>query len=42
MRSEQRGGHTVGVEVTNVSAHGFWLLVGDGERFLSCRTRRRA
>lgn len=23
------------VEVTNVSAHGFWLFVGEGEHFLS-------
>ena len=35
MRSAQRGKRTSGVEVTNVSAHGFWLLLGDRELFLS-------
>ena len=35
MRSVQRGGNTLAVEVTNVSPHGFWLLVGDVERFVS-------
>jgi hypothetical protein len=35
MRSAQRGRSTLGVEVTNVSARGFWLLVGDVERFVS-------
>jgi hypothetical protein len=35
MRSVQRGGSTLAVEVTNVSPHGFWLLVGDVERFVS-------
>ena len=34
MRSAQRGKHTSGVEVTNVSAHGFWLLLGKRELFL--------
>lgn len=29
------GGHTSDVEVTNVSKHGFWLLMGNRERFLS-------
>jgi len=33
MRSAQRGTRT-SVEVTNVSQHGFWLLVGDRELFL--------
>jgi len=35
MKSAPRGRSTSAVEVGNVSAHGFWLLVGDGERFLS-------
>lgn len=35
MRSVQRGGNTLAVEVTNVSPHGFWLLVGNVERFVS-------
>lgn len=35
MRSGPRGRHTSAVEVTNVSAHGFWLLLGGRERFLS-------
>lgn len=35
MKSEPRGRGTSVVEVGNVSAHGFWLLVGDRERFLS-------
>lgn len=34
MRSEKHGRHTSAVEVTNVSAHGFWILMGDKERFL--------
>lgn len=29
------GRHTSDVEVTNVSMHGFWLLMGDRERYLS-------
>lgn len=35
MRSAPRGKHISAVEVTNVSAHGFWLLVGDREMFVS-------
>lgn len=35
MKSVPRGRSTSEVEVGNVSAHGFWLLVGDRERFLS-------
>jgi hypothetical protein len=38
MRSAQRGKRTSGVEVTNVSSHGFWLLVGERELFLSFET----
>jgi hypothetical protein len=34
MRSGQRGKRTSVVEVTNVSPHGFWLLLGDRELFL--------
>ena len=34
MRSAQRGKRTSGVEVTNVSAHGFWLLLEERELFL--------
>src|SRR5512144_993679 len=35
MRSELRGTHTSGVEVTNVSPQGFWLLVDQRELFVS-------
>jgi hypothetical protein len=35
MKSAPRGRGTLEVEVGNVSTHGFWLLVGDRERFLS-------
>ena len=35
MRSAQRGRNTLDVEVTNVSAHGFWLLIAEKERFVS-------
>jgi len=35
MRSERRGKHTSSAEVTNVSAHGIWVLVNDREIFLS-------
>jgi hypothetical protein len=35
MTSVRRGRNTSVVEVGNVSAHGFWLLVGEHERFLS-------
>ncbi len=34
MRSAQRGKRTSEVEVTNVSQHGLWLLLGDRELFL--------
>ena len=34
MRSGQRGKRTSVVEVTNVSPHGLWLLLGDRELFL--------
>jgi hypothetical protein len=30
----QLGENTSGIEVTNISAHGIWLLVGEKERFL--------
>ena len=35
MKSVRRGRNTSAVEVGNVSAHGFWLLVGEREHFLS-------
>ena len=35
MRSAQPGKRISNVEVTNVSKHGFWLLLGDREVFLS-------
>lgn len=35
MKSARLGKSTSIVEVTNVSTHGFWLLMGDKERFLS-------
>jgi len=35
MKSENIGAGTSGVEVLNVSPHGFWLLVGSKEYFLS-------
>ena len=34
MRSEPRGRRTLGVEVTNISRHGFWMLVGGKELFV--------
>ena len=34
MRSAQRGKRTSVVEVTNVSPHGLWLLLGERELFL--------
>jgi hypothetical protein len=37
MRSDARGKRTSGAEVSNVSGHGFWLLVDDRELFLSFR-----
>lgn len=35
MKSAKHGKSTSLVEVTNVSKHGFWLLVGDKERFVA-------
>ncbi len=35
MSSEPLGSGTSGVEVTNVSSHGIWLLSGENELFLS-------
>jgi hypothetical protein len=35
MKSAQRGRNTSAVEVTNISPHGFWLLIGERERFVS-------
>ena len=35
MKSAQRGRDTSAVEVTNISPHGFWLLIGENERFVS-------
>ena len=35
MKSTPRGKPTSVVEVTNVSKHGFWLLLGGRERFLA-------
>jgi hypothetical protein len=35
MRSVRRGKRTSGAEITNVSAHGLWVLVDDRELFLS-------
>jgi hypothetical protein len=35
MKSSQRGRSTSVVEVTNVSRHGFWLLIAEKERFIS-------
>ncbi len=35
MPSAQRGRSTSAVEVTNISPHGFWLLIGEKERFVS-------
>lgn len=35
MKSATRGTPISAVEVTNVSKHGFWLLLGDRERFLA-------
>jgi len=37
MKSARRGRSTSGVEVGNVSGHGFWLLIGDRERFVRFR-----
>ena len=38
MKSEPRGKHTSAVEVTNISAGGFWLLLDGREVFLSFAT----
>lgn len=35
MKSAKLGRSTSLVEVTNVSKHGFWLLIGDKERFVA-------
>jgi hypothetical protein len=35
MRSARPGKSISAVEVANVSPHGFWLLIGDQERFVS-------
>lgn len=35
MKSAKLGKHTSAVEVSNVSKHGFWLLIGDSERFVA-------
>lgn len=34
MKSAQRGQSTSAAEVTNVSAHGFWILLADEELFV--------
>jgi Protein of unknown function (DUF2442) len=34
MKSAKLGRRISRVEVTNVSKHGFWLLIGDSERFV--------
>lgn len=34
MRSQALGKNTSDAEVTNISQHGFWLLLGDREMFL--------
>ena len=36
--SSQLGANTFAIEVTNISAHGLWLLVGEKEYFLSYDT----
>jgi hypothetical protein len=35
MKSAKLGKHTSAVEVSNVSKHGFWLLIDDSERFVA-------
>ena len=35
MKSAKLGKHTSDVEITNVSKHGFWLLIGANERFVA-------
>jgi hypothetical protein len=34
MKLQKRGTNTLSAEVTNVSAHGFWILVHEKEYFL--------
>lgn len=34
LKSEIAGKNTLEVEVTNISSHGFWLLLGEKEIFL--------
>jgi hypothetical protein len=34
MKSEVNGISTLNVEITNISKHGFWLLLADNEMFL--------
>ena len=34
MKSKRLGKSTLDVEVTHISTHGFWLLLGDNELFL--------
>jgi hypothetical protein len=35
MKSKKLGKRTSDAEITNVSKHGFWLLIGEKERFLA-------
>jgi len=35
MKSEPRGADTSDLEVTNISAHGFWVLLSEKEFFVS-------
>ena len=35
MKLLENGKNTLGIEVTNISAHGFWVLFKDREYFLS-------
>ena len=35
MKSAKRGRRTSGVEVTNVSRHGLWILIGGAEKFIA-------
>lgn len=35
MKSARLGKRTSAVEVSNVSKHGFWVLIGDEERFVA-------
>jgi len=37
MRSEKLGSDTFQAEVANISAHGFWLFLGDREVFVPFR-----